>query len=155
MGAEIQAYARETHSFTYIQHYAAFIPSSARCSIPRNTVFVSNNPSRHAEIGALLRCIRMPHNIRHNKPTSFDLIIVRLSKTGIVGESRPCWHCLKELGRMEKCLGIKIHRVFYSHVEDGGYYIARESFKAMIHSKNTHISSGNRIRPISMPLRCS
>jgi hypothetical protein len=61
-----------------------------------------------------------------------------MSKKGEIGESRPCYHCLKSL----KKSGIKIKHVYYS---TEAKIITREKFKDMINVEIYYVSSGNQV----------
>jgi len=98
-----------------------------------------NNPwntmlSIHAEIDALNKLMSKKNNL---KRTSYDLIVIRLSKTGKLGESRPCYHCLQKLENS----GLKIKNVYYS---TRGGNLEKERFKYMKESHKTTYSSGYR-----------
>lgn len=94
------------------------------------------NMSVHAEKCALDRLLKnKKHREKINK--SFNLLVVRLTKTGIIGESRPCYHCLLALQNS----GLKIKYVYYSTNEGK---IVRERFSEMLDSEITYISLGHR-----------
>jgi hypothetical protein len=86
-----------------------------------------NMASRHAEMDVIRK-------IRHKKnvPAKVDLLVIRLSKTGILGESKPCYHCMECL--RDSNLGIQ--NIFYS-TADGK--IVKETFSEM---KEGQLSSG-------------
>lgn len=115
-------------------HYASFHPTgrlswdekiSYGCNL---TTKFNSLPSKHAEIDALFKIIKY-----RNLPRKIDLVVVRLSKSGIVGESRPCWYCIKLLIKS----GLPIKNVYYS-TADGN--IARENLEYMGDSIPIHIS---------------
>ncbi len=124
-----------------IQHFAVFFQ---RGSFEKETFTMGENKqtsqwsfffmSTHAEIDALNK-LKSKKNI--NLKNRFDLMVIRISKTGILGESRPCFHCLQTLEKS----GVKIHNVYYS-TEKGK--IVREKFNTMKESKKTTYSSGYR-----------
>lgn len=91
-----------------------------------------NMPSRHAEADVL-------NKIKHKKnlPRCVDIFVIRLSKSGTLGESRPCYHCLE---MMEKS-GLNIKYIYYSNYEG---QIIREKFNFMKNNPSTYISSGVR-----------
>lgn len=91
-------------------------------------------PSKHAEIDVLNKI-----KTRKKMPKKIDLFVIRLTKTGMLAESRPCFHCIQE---MEKsCLNI---RYIYYSTKDGK--IAKEKLSHMMNSPLTYISSGVRKR---------
>jgi len=114
-------------------HRGKTVAGAKKLSIGTN----SNNkfkfmPSRHAEMDAISKIIK-----KKNKPKELDMLVIRLTKTGILAESRPCYHCLCF---MEKsCVNIK--NVYYSTC-DGK--ILKERLVEMKNSSNTCISSGMR-----------
>lgn len=93
--------------------------------------------SIHAEIDSYRKLVSTlsPHKSRGLK---VDLCVMRFSKTGVIGSSRPCINCLLFLARSKL---ITIRYVYYS-TEEGK--VAREKFSHMIQSKETHISRGFR-----------
>jgi hypothetical protein len=92
-----------------------------------------NFASTHAEIDALYK-IRE----KRNMPRAINIIIIRISKTGKLGESRPCMHCID----MMKCIKkFKINNIFYSNSHGD---IIKERFATMAQHTNTHISIGMR-----------
>lgn len=95
----------------------------------------SNDPQYHAEINALYKI-----NTWKNKPKKINLLVIRLSKTGKLGESRPCYHCLLQLTKAN--IGIKY--VYYSKNDK----IIREKFDDMLYSQTIHISKGYRRKNI-------
>lgn len=90
-------------------------------------------PSRHAEIDAYTK-IKGYKNI----PKVMDMFVIRITKTGDLAESRPCYHCLDFLIKSK----LNIKYIYYS-TKDGK--IVREVFKNMITSEKTYISSGKKI----------
>ncbi len=88
------------------------------------------DPSTHAEIDALNKVITWK-----NRPKKMDLFVIRVSATGILGESRPCFHCLKKI----MLSGVNIIYVYYSK-SDGT--IVREKMRDMFNSGIVHISFG-------------
>ncbi len=88
------------------------------------------DPSTHAEIDAVNKVITWK-----NRPKKMDLLVIRVSATGILGESRPCYHCLKKM----MLSGVNIIDVYYS-TSDGT--IIHEKFKDMLKSDIVHISFG-------------
>jgi cytidine deaminase len=74
---------------------------------------------------------------KNKKKTSFDLIVIRVSKTGVIGQSKPCYHCLQYLNNKFK---YKIKYIYYS--VKGGFI--KIKFDELLGSPNQHISWGNR-----------
>jgi pyrimidine deaminase RibD-like protein len=94
---------------------------------------IKNAKSTHAEINALHKLNKKTKQLRY-----IDLLVIRLSKTNKLGESRPCYHCLNKLQHS----GLNIRYVYYSTSSEN---IIREKFNYMIDSEKTYISSGNRM----------
>ncbi len=80
-----------------------------------------NYPSVHAEIDALMKFIT---NKRY-ECLKVDLLVLRVSKLGKLGISRPCSRCISRLYTLMK---YRIRYVYYS-TADG--YITREKFNVM------------------------
>lgn len=88
--------------------------------------------SKHAEMDVLNKIYK-----KRELPKVVDIFVVRFAKTGTLGESRPCYHCLMSLAKSH----LRIKYVYYS-TTDG--FIVREKFSTMIDSPLTYISSGAR-----------
>jgi len=69
-----------------------------------------------------------------------DLLVIRVSKTGKLGNSRPCKHCLLHLSQNKD---VKVRNVYYSTRDTT---IVREKFNTMLESDKTYVSSGFRHR---------
>lgn len=89
-------------------------------------------PSKHAEMDVLNKVKN-----KKNMPKKIDLMVIRLTKTGLLTESRPCYHCLCF---MEKCT-LDIRDVYYSTSEGT---IVKEKLSDMKSNPVTCISSGMR-----------
>lgn len=123
-----------------IHHYTLIVPTSRkkrknnRC--PIITYGISTNvqfqflPTKHSEVDAIGK---IKH--RRKNPESVDLIVVRFSKTGILGDSRPCYHCIDFM--MKSRLNIKY--IYYSLATG---VIVRERLSEMLKSDKTYVSSG-------------
>lgn len=96
----------------------------------------SENLSTHAEISALNNLKTKNINLRRQE---FELLVIRLSPTGHLGESRPCFHCLSKLEQARS--GVKIKNIYYSTSKG---IIIKEKFSQMKESKKTTYSSGYR-----------
>lgn len=86
--------------------------------------------SVHAEMSALKKL-----KGKYNKRDKYNLLVIRLTKKGKLGESRPCYHCLEALEKS----GININDVYYSTQEEN---IEKEKFYNMKKSSKTKISNG-------------
>lgn len=135
------------------QHYAIFIPH--REKIPtigkkivmgiNSHVLRYNQHSTHAEVAALEKLHSVLKIYFSDKSHKFDLYVVRISKEGYYGSSRPCYHCLVRLIKS----GVNIRDVYYS-TDDRT--IVKEKFTLMLHSPLTNVSSG--YRRDKRPRRC-
>ena len=93
--------------------------------------------SIHAEIDSYRKLVSTL-SLHKSRVLKVDLCVMRFSKTGVVGSSRPCINCLSFLARSKL---INIRYVYYS---TGEGRVAREKFSHMIQSKETHVSRGFR-----------
>jgi hypothetical protein len=91
-------------------------------------------PTKHAEIDAITKI----KNYRNN-PKTINMVVIRINKNGIIGESRPCCDCLKMLN-MSKFI---IKYIYYSTAEGT---IIKEKFSNMLDSPKNHISKGVKYR---------
>lgn len=91
-------------------------------------------PTKHAEVDAINKLKN-----KKNIPRIMDILVIRLSKSGELGESRPCYHCICALERSH----LNIRSVYYS-TRDGK--IMKEKLTHMKHNSLTCISSGMRHR---------
>jgi hypothetical protein len=103
-------------------HYAVFFSGDKIISFGVNSIkkHKITQKSTHAELAALGKISKWK-----NRPKKLNLFVGRLSKTGCIGESRPCYNCMKFLTRSE----INIKNVYYTN-KNGG--INKENFKNMI-----------------------
>lgn len=94
------------------KHYAFIVPHGGDKIIVKATnvpVSYYGLPSKHAEHHVINKFLRLK-----NKPKLIDLVVVRLSKTGKLGQSKPCFHCLLRINSS----GLKIKNIYYS-LSDG------------------------------------
>ena len=89
-------------------------------------------PSKHAEIDAINKIKK-----KKNLPKQVDIVVIKLTKSGQLGESRPCYHCLCSLERSN----LNIKHVYYSTKNNT---IIREKLADMKYCEHTQISSGMR-----------
>ena len=127
------------HSKQEFHHVCAFIGDET---------FMGDNDYRkkgmpvscHAEINVLRKILKKyGRNIK--RPMCFDVVVIRISKSGKIGESRPCYHCIQTM--LLFCEIIKIKNVFYS-TSDGT--IVQEKLVDMLGSPKTTTSTGWRHR---------
>lgn len=95
--------------------------------------------SVHAEGNALKKFLRM-----RNAPRKIDILVIRFSKSGKLGMSRPCRNCLMRLTYASRKFGFCIKNIYYSNAQGT---ISVEKFPTMLESDLTYVSSGfNRSR---------
>ena len=123
------------------QHHAFFMAHGTCLSEQQKLIHGTNDlhptgftRSTHAEIVALKKLLKW-----RNKPKQLDLVVIRCSKSGVLGESRPCYHCLERLMKEHK---IVIRNVYYSTYNKE---IQKERFAEMLNDSRTKKSSGYRM----------
>lgn len=65
--------------------------------------------SVHSEIEAISN---LPPRDRLKNKKNIDMIVIRITKTGVLTSSMPCEHCLKNMNEMDN--GYKINNVYFS-----------------------------------------
>ena len=93
----------------------------------------SCHPSTHAEMDAM---DKLPPRDNNKRPKNISLLVIRVSRSGLLGSSRPCLHCLQQLKTLRR---YKIDFVYFS-TRDGT--IERVRFNKIIREKHQHISTG-------------
>ncbi len=88
----------------------------------------------HAECDAINKLIKSP--LKYKK---LDLLVIRQTQNGVIGESRPCNNCLKKIKFIVQHKGIKIKYILYS-TKDGT--IVKEKLTDMLESDIVHTSKG-------------
>ena len=104
-------------------------------------------PSRniHAEISVLNNYRNLIYRSKNKyKYKYFDLIVIRINKSGSLLMSKPCYHCIKNIQKFTLRLGIRIRNCIYSNEENS---LTNERFINIYNDRhiNKHISRGNRI----------
>lgn len=115
----------------------SLVSSNSNTSTVLKVVTAENTEKKnaHAEQNALKKLISFPKKMKN-----ISLLVIRMSKNGTLGESRPCYHCLSAMERSK----LNIKWIYYSTKEGT---IVREKFVEMKCSDKTYISSGNRNSP--------
>jgi hypothetical protein len=129
----------ETH------HYALFVPHRDKISIIGRKLVVGisshilryDQHSTHAEIAALEKLKSVIQIYCNGRKQKFDLYVVKITKNGFFGSSRPCYNCLLNLIKSN----VTIRDVYYSTEKR---VIVREKFSLMLYSPLTRVSSGYR-----------
>jgi len=138
--SEIITKLHDTDSRSRHRHYSVLFRSGknkrweAKIAFGTNSLKQNNSitPSIHAEMDAINKL----KNCR-NIPKSMDLLIVQITKSKKLANSRPCHNCICYLNKL--CKTIKIKHVYYS-TNDGT--IIKEKLKDMETSMVPHISCG-------------
>jgi len=100
-----------------------------------NNVTITNDVSEHAEVNALKK---LPPNKDH--PIRINILVLRISKQGVLGMSKPCAHCLDYMSRIK---GYTIRHIYYSN-EEGK--IIRHSYNQLANDENKHVSTGYKCK---------
>lgn len=87
----------------------------------------------HAEANALMK---LPHLPRKSRLKRVDLLVVRTSREGAMGCSKPCVHCINLMKNKLPEKGYTLHRVYYS---DKGGDIVSMTFQKLIDEEG-HVS---------------
>lgn len=105
--------------------------------------YIVNGPlgSIHAEHDALMRFMKTVNYKR--SLLKVDILVVRFSKSGVMGNSRPCKNCLQRMKKITEKSILNIRNIYYSTEGD---QIMMERFDEMIDSPMTYICSGMRTR---------
>jgi len=89
----------------------------------------------HAEINAINNLVRRSAYKKHL--TKIDLLVIRTSKTGKLGMSKPCIKCIIDLSTMPQKKGYVIKNIYYSNSEG---IIIKTNLKSLIDTRDFHIS---------------
>ena len=68
----------------------------------------------HAEENAIQNLSVLPRK-RHLKRV--DMLVIRVSKTGVIGCSKPCEHCLQEMSMKLPEKGYCVGKIYYSDTD--------------------------------------
>jgi hypothetical protein len=94
----------------------------------------STRCSFHAEANAI-RKLASHKGTKNNK--SMDLVVIRVSPTGVIGNSKPCFQCIQQIMRSR----FNISRIYYSNAEGD---IICESINQLLRTDTIHIAHGIR-----------
>lgn len=98
----------------------------------------SMNGTCHAEITSCKKLSKMTSKL---KMKSLDLYVLKVSKSGKLGISKPCYHCIKYLKKYTSLIGCNLRYVYYSNSNGN---IIKERFVELLDSEQVHISRSNR-----------
>lgn len=99
-----------------------------------NNVEDSTCSSIHAEANAMKKLLPLP---RQKKLKKLDLLVIRVSKSGQYGNSKPCIHCILNLSKNLPDKGYSLRTVYYTN-EEGNIISAQ--FNELLHETNPHMS---------------
>jgi hypothetical protein len=126
------------------QHYCVIFPVGeiewgGLLALGRSTSLLNDaTKSIHAEHDAMKKLNKINKFKRFlNEGDKIDMLVVRMSKSGITGYSRPCRNCLLRLEKSK----YQINRIYYTVDEES---ITCEKFGEMYDSPLTKLSSGDR-----------
>lgn len=90
--------------------------------------------SVHAEINAMSKLPTLPRN---KKPKKVDLMVIRISKTDVYGNSKPCIHCILKLKTELPLKGYILDTVYYT---DKAGEIHKSKFTELIEDTEPHMT---------------
>lgn len=102
-----------TYNFNHIASIITFQNKKIKqLCIGQNDSFADGS-SQHAEVDAIHH---LPPRKNWNRQLMIvDLIVIRVSKIGIIGNSMPCIHCLRTMTHLPHKMGYHINRIYYSN----------------------------------------
>lgn len=83
----------------------------ALLSYGENRYKPADSGSFHAEEQAVRN---LPYQPRNKRPKKVDLLVIRTSPTGTLGQSKPCTHCICVLQTMLPKKGYSLQNVYYT-----------------------------------------
>lgn len=105
-----------------------------RSACSRNCSGRSTRCSFHAEANAI-RKLASHKGTKNNK--SFELVVIRVSPTGVIGNSKPCFQCIQQIMKSR----FNISKIYYSNA-DGD--IICENVNKLLNTDTIHIAHGLR-----------
>jgi hypothetical protein len=96
----------------------------------------TNGTSIHAEADAINRL--PPKSKRSKNLETVSLLVLKVNKTGTIGNSSPCVHCLKTIATKPLEKGYRIDKIYYS-TESGT--IECKKLTELLGSEELHISA--------------
>lgn len=127
-----------------------FFPTGAPLNLlsyGENMIKAANDKwTSHAEENAIRKLPVLPRK-KHLKKV--DLLVIRTSKTGVLGSSKPCIHCLMLLQTKLPEKGYKIQNIFYTNQQGD---IREETLKSLLEDENMHMSKYYRERCFQVTL---
>lgn len=90
--------------------------------------------SIHSEIEAISK---LPPRDKQSKKKEIDLIVIRITKSGMLTSSMPCQHCLNNMSNMNN--GYKINNIYFSKNDRT---IEKVKLRDLMNNYPKHISGG-------------
>jgi cytidine deaminase len=75
---------------------------------------------------------------KKKKLKKVNILVIKASKTGIYGNSKPCYHCIMDMKNYTETFGYKIDNVYYTNCEGN---IENKKLKTLLIEKQFHFSS--------------
>lgn len=88
----------------------------------------------HAEDSAIRKLPSLPQK-KHMKKV--DMMVIKVSKSGCVGSSKPCIHCLLQLKQKLPAKGYRLHNIYYTDMEGN---IWQSTVSRLLRDEEVHIS---------------
>ncbi len=89
----------------------------------------STRCSWHAETNAIRKA---SSNRSIKNTTSVDLVVIRVSPTGLIGASKPCYHCMQQISKAR----LRISKIYYSTASGD---IVCENINQLLRTSIVHI----------------
>ena len=102
--------------------------------------------SMHAENNAIMN---LPSRPRNKKYLKVNILVIRISQTGKLGNSKPCIKCIIDMLNLPQKKGYIIKNVLYSN-ENG--LIEYTTLDKIINNGNFHVSRFYRMTNFNHPL---
>jgi cytidine deaminase len=100
--------------------------------------------SVHAEENAINKLRQLP---RHKKNKRVDLLVIRVNKSGTLGSSKPCIHCLLRLYSLLPEKGYILDTIYYSNREG---IIENATLTNLLNSEEFHMTRYYKERNMSV-----
>jgi len=100
-----------------------------------NKYSIQGNRTIHAEHDAINK---LPIIKNKKKLKKINILIIKTSPTGLLGNSKPCYHCIQKMLHLLPKRGYKMDDVYYTDKEG---MIQKIKFNKLVHEKDVHISS--------------
>lgn len=125
------------------KHVAAIVRGNSFISMGDNCLRgccpkTCNGKSTRCSVHAEANAIRKAASNRSIKnKTSVDIIVIRVSPTGIIGQSKPCFQCMQQMSKAR----FRISKVYYSNASGD---IVCENINQLLRTNIIHIGFGLR-----------